>query len=247
MRRPSGTIVAKSGATTIKNPSVLWFAPKKPTETLTVADVPTGTGGIAARDRQRGSPLLGRGLRHARSRRLAARRERGPRGQAARRPRARRDVSRCAAAALEAQAIAARTELLAEDRPPQPDRSVPAVLDAAVPGLRRRRQGRPAHDQGGREDARHRAAARRRRPGRHPLQRVVRRPQRGQRRDLGRRGRSVAARPQRRPEGARCRAITDDNLDAFLAEDPTTRWCGQGQARRRAEVPVDREDHAPRI
>ncbi|HTL36240.1 MAG TPA: SpoIID/LytB domain-containing protein, partial [Kofleriaceae bacterium] len=45
VRRPSGTIVAKSGATTIKNASVLWFQPKKPSETLTVADVPTGTGG----------------------------------------------------------------------------------------------------------------------------------------------------------------------------------------------------------
>ena len=45
VRRPSGTIVAKSGSTTIRNPSVLWFTPRKPTETLTVADVPTGTGG----------------------------------------------------------------------------------------------------------------------------------------------------------------------------------------------------------
>jgi SpoIID/LytB domain protein len=45
VRRPSGTIVAKSGGTVIKNPSVLWFQPRRPTETLTVADVPTGTGG----------------------------------------------------------------------------------------------------------------------------------------------------------------------------------------------------------
>jgi SpoIID/LytB domain protein len=45
VRRPSGTIVAKSGATTIRNASVLWFQPKKPAETLTVADVPTGAGG----------------------------------------------------------------------------------------------------------------------------------------------------------------------------------------------------------
>ncbi len=45
VRRPSGTIVAKSGSTTIRNASVLWFQPKKATETLTVADVPTGTGG----------------------------------------------------------------------------------------------------------------------------------------------------------------------------------------------------------
>jgi SpoIID/LytB domain protein len=45
VRRPSGTIVARSGATVIKNPSVLWFTPKKPSETVTVHDVPVGTGG----------------------------------------------------------------------------------------------------------------------------------------------------------------------------------------------------------
>lgn len=45
VRRPSGTIVARSGATTIRNPSVLWFQARRPGETVTVADVPTGTGG----------------------------------------------------------------------------------------------------------------------------------------------------------------------------------------------------------
>lgn len=45
VRRPSGTIVARAGGTTIRNPSVLWFTPKKATETVTVEDVPTGTGG----------------------------------------------------------------------------------------------------------------------------------------------------------------------------------------------------------
>ncbi len=45
VRRPSGTIVARSGATRIENPSVLWFQPERATETITVADVPTGTGG----------------------------------------------------------------------------------------------------------------------------------------------------------------------------------------------------------
>jgi stage II sporulation protein D len=45
VRRPSGTIVARAGGAVIKNPGVLWFAPKKSSETLTVADVPTGTGG----------------------------------------------------------------------------------------------------------------------------------------------------------------------------------------------------------
>jgi stage II sporulation protein D len=45
VRRPAGTVVARSGSTTIKNASVLWFQPKKPSETLTVEKVPTGTGG----------------------------------------------------------------------------------------------------------------------------------------------------------------------------------------------------------
>jgi stage II sporulation protein D len=45
VRRPAGTIVARSGATTIRNPSVLWFQPRKASETVVVADVPTGTGG----------------------------------------------------------------------------------------------------------------------------------------------------------------------------------------------------------
>jgi SpoIID/LytB domain protein len=45
VRRPAGTIVAKSGATTIRNASVLWFQPKKASETITVENVPTGTGG----------------------------------------------------------------------------------------------------------------------------------------------------------------------------------------------------------
>jgi stage II sporulation protein D len=45
VRRPAGTIVAKSGATVIKNPSVLWFTAKRAGETIGVADVPTNTGG----------------------------------------------------------------------------------------------------------------------------------------------------------------------------------------------------------
>jgi SpoIID/LytB domain protein len=45
VRRPSGTVVARSGSTTIRNPSVLWFSPKKKDETITVPGVPTGTGG----------------------------------------------------------------------------------------------------------------------------------------------------------------------------------------------------------
>ncbi|MGN6107449.1 MAG: SpoIID/LytB domain-containing protein [Kofleriaceae bacterium] len=45
VRRPSGTIVARSGGTVIRNPSVLWFTPRKSAETLAVPNVPTQTGG----------------------------------------------------------------------------------------------------------------------------------------------------------------------------------------------------------
>jgi stage II sporulation protein D len=45
VRRPAGTIVAESGGVVVRNPSVLWFAPRRASDTITVADVPTGTGG----------------------------------------------------------------------------------------------------------------------------------------------------------------------------------------------------------
>jgi SpoIID/LytB domain protein len=45
VRRPRGTIVARAGDTTVKNPAVLWFRPARPGDTVTVRDVPTGTGG----------------------------------------------------------------------------------------------------------------------------------------------------------------------------------------------------------
>lgn len=45
VRRPSGTIVAEAGGVVVKNPSVLWFSARRAGDTVTVADVPTGTGG----------------------------------------------------------------------------------------------------------------------------------------------------------------------------------------------------------
>jgi SpoIID/LytB domain protein len=45
VRRPSGTIVARNGATTVRNPSVLWFVPRHTTDTIAVADVPVNAGG----------------------------------------------------------------------------------------------------------------------------------------------------------------------------------------------------------
>jgi len=45
VRRPRGTIVATSGATTVANPSVLWLRPTRAGDTITVDDVPTSAGG----------------------------------------------------------------------------------------------------------------------------------------------------------------------------------------------------------
>ncbi len=45
VRRPRGTIVASSGSTTVANPSVLWLRPTRATDTITVTDVPTNSGG----------------------------------------------------------------------------------------------------------------------------------------------------------------------------------------------------------
>jgi stage II sporulation protein D len=45
IRRPQGTIVATSGDTTVENPGVVWFEPKSAKETITVADVVAGGGG----------------------------------------------------------------------------------------------------------------------------------------------------------------------------------------------------------
>jgi stage II sporulation protein D len=45
VRRPSGTIVADSAGTRIDNPSVLWFTARDPGDTIRVDGVPVGAGG----------------------------------------------------------------------------------------------------------------------------------------------------------------------------------------------------------
>lgn len=45
MRRPQGTIVADNGEVTVRNRSVIWFAPRAAGATLEVKDVVTGAGG----------------------------------------------------------------------------------------------------------------------------------------------------------------------------------------------------------
>ncbi len=44
-RRPEGQIVARSDGATVRNPSVIWFAPRTPAHTITVDDVVVGGGG----------------------------------------------------------------------------------------------------------------------------------------------------------------------------------------------------------
>lgn len=45
VRRPRGTIVARSGSTVVRNPSVMWFRPRSPDTTITVDDVTAVRGG----------------------------------------------------------------------------------------------------------------------------------------------------------------------------------------------------------
>ncbi len=45
VRRPQGTVIAKSGDVTVRNPSVLWFLPGKSDDTIAVNDIEAGRGG----------------------------------------------------------------------------------------------------------------------------------------------------------------------------------------------------------
>jgi len=49
VRRPRGTIIASDGLTTIRNPSVIWFAPRKRTGTLSLKGITAGAGGSQLR------------------------------------------------------------------------------------------------------------------------------------------------------------------------------------------------------
>ncbi len=45
VRRPQGTLIARSGDTVVRNPSVIWFRPERDDGTVAVADVIAGAGG----------------------------------------------------------------------------------------------------------------------------------------------------------------------------------------------------------
>ncbi len=226
VRRPSGTVVARSGSTVVRNPSVLWFAPKKLGETVTVADVPTGTGGsqleTGSEDRRYwgsvyvtldhdGSLVAANAVAEDKLLDGLVPAEMYPDAPAA---------------ALEAQAIAARTELLqkigrrnltdpfllcstqqcqvyagAGKEDPRTTRAVEKTRGMVL-----------LRDGGGLVDIRYSAAC-----GGHTEDNDA---IWGGEPDPSLRGRSDD------PKGGMTR-ITDDNLDAFLAEEPHDSWCGR--------------------
>jgi stage II sporulation protein D len=226
VRRPSGTIIAKSGATTIRNASVLWFTPKKPTETLTVQDVPTGTGGsqleTGTEDRRYwGSVYVT--LDHDGSL-LAANAVAEDKLLAGLVPA--EMYADAPTAALEAQAIAARTELL--QKIGRRNLTDPFLLCStqqcqvyAGAGKEDARTTRAVdktrgmvllRDGGGLVDIRYSASCGGHTEDNDSIW--------GGDPDPSLRGRNDDA------KGGMSR-ITDDNLSGFLAEDPDDSWCGK--------------------
>jgi SpoIID/LytB domain protein len=231
VRRPSGTIVAKSGGTTVRNPSVLWFTARRAGETLTVADVPTGTGGsqlTAGREDRRywgsvyvtvahdGSLLAANAVGEDKLLAGIVPAEMYPDAPAA---------------ALEAQAIAARTELL--QKIGRRNLTDPFLLCStqqcqvyAGAGKEDPRTTRAVEntrgivllrDGGGLVDVRYSASC-----GGHSEDNDA---IWGGEPDPSLRGRSDSP-------AARISRVTDANLQAFLDEDPQDAWCGRaGRAR----------------
>ena len=241
VRRPSGTIIARSGATTIRNPSVLWFQPKRTSETITVADVPTGTGGsqleTGTEDRRYWGAVYVT-LDHDGSL-IAANAVSEDKLLAGLVPA--EMYPDAPAAALEAQAIAARTELLqkigrrnltdpfllcstqqcqvyagAGKEDPRTTRAVERTRGLVL-----------LRDGGGMVDIRYSASC-----GGHTEDNDA---IWGGEADPSLRGRSDGPDSRRGSiddAKANVSRITDDNLDAFLAEDPGTAWCGKTKGAR---------------
>ncbi|HUJ58058.1 MAG TPA: SpoIID/LytB domain-containing protein [Kofleriaceae bacterium] len=226
VRRPSGTIVARSGGTTIRNPSVLWFAPARAGETITVADVPTGTGGSqleTGREDRRYWGSVYVTLDHDGSL-VAANAVAEDKLLAGLVPA--EMYPDAPAAALEAQAIAARTELLqkigrrnltdpfllcstqqcqvyagAGKEDPRTTRAVEATRGIVL-----------LRDGGGMVDVRYSASC-----GGHTEDNDA---IWGGEPDPSLRGRADGP-------SEKLSRITDANLDTFLSEDPHDAWCGR--------------------
>jgi len=245
VRRPSGTIIARSatGGTVIENASVLWFQPKRATETLTVADVPTGTGGsqleTGHEDRRYWGSIYVT-LDHDGS--LVAANAVGEDKLLAGLVPAEMYPD-APAAALEAQAIAARTELL--QKIGRRNLTDPFLLcstqqcqvyagagkeDArATRAIEKTRGVVLLRDGGGLVDVRYSASC-----GGHTEDNDA---IWGGDPDPSLRGRADSPK-------AEVTRITDGNLDKFLAEDPHDTWCGRvakGKAKFRwtETLPID--------
>jgi SpoIID/LytB domain protein len=229
VRRPAGTIVASAGAAAVRNPSVLWFEPAKAGETITVDDVPAGTGGSQLQTTTETRRYWGRvyvTLDHDGSL-VAVNAVPEDKLLAGLVPA--EMMPSAPDAALEAQAIAARTELLAKlgKRDPtdpfllcssqqcqvyagaghEDKRSTKAVI--ATRGVVLLRDG------GGLADARYSASC-----GGH-----------GEDNEAiwgGDPDPSLRGRPDT-TDGEGISRVTDDNLDEFLAQDPAKSWCGRAK------------------
>ncbi len=229
VRRPAGTIVATAGGTAVKNPGVLWFEPARPGDTITVEKVPSGTGGSQLETTTETRRYWGRvyvTLDHDGSL-VAVNAVPEDKLLAGLVPA--EMMSSSPDAALEAQAIAARTELLAKLGKRDP--TDPFLLCSsqqcqvyAGAGHEDKRSTRAVsatrgvvmlRDGGGLADARYSASC-----GGHGEDNEA---IWGGDPDPSLRGRPDTA------EGEGISKVTDDNLDAFLAEKPEDAWCGRGK------------------
>ncbi|HTJ40466.1 MAG TPA: SpoIID/LytB domain-containing protein [Kofleriaceae bacterium] len=229
VKRPAGTVVAVSGGANVSNPSVLWFEPAKAGETITVENVPVGTGGSQLTTTTETRKYWGRvyvtldqdgslvAVNAVSEDKLLA-------GLVPAEM-----MPSAPDAALEAQAIAARTELLAKlgKRDPtdpfllcssqqcqvyagaghEDKRSTKAV--AATRGVVLLRDG------GGLADARYSASC-----GGH-----------GEDNEAiwgGDPDPSLRGRPDS-TDGEGISRVTDDNIDTFLSADPGESWCGRAK------------------
>jgi len=232
VRRPSGTVVAESGPTRVENPSILWFEPARPGETITVEDVVTGTGGSQLATGHETRRYWGRvyvtldhdGNLDAVNAVPADKLLAGlvPAEMMASSP----------AAALEAQAIAARTELLAKlghRDPTEPFLLCSSQACQVYAGaghedprttraVERTRGQVLLRDGGGLADARYSASC-----GGH-----------GEDNEAiwgGDPDPSLRGRVDRAASGASSFSrVDDDDIDAFLAADPKDSWCGRPHA-----------------
>jgi SpoIID/LytB domain protein len=229
VRRPSGTIVAASGSTKVENPSVVWFEPARAGETIVVEDVPVGGGGSQLTTTKETRRYWGRVyVTLDRAGALVAVNA-VPEDKLLAGLVPAEMMASSPDAALEAQAIAARTELLAKLGHRDPTDpfllcSTQACQVYAGAGHEDKRTTRAVartrglvmlRDGGGLADARYAASC-----GGHGEDNdwIW-----GGEADPSLRGRTDAA------EGGMSR-VDGDNLDAFLDADPKDSWCGRSKA-----------------